>query len=56
MDCENGKEVYIENEEGSGSEIGVRFISEEEQLAVLDFVAEQCQVEEELDEKFEKGE
>lgn len=55
MDCENGKEVYIENEEGSGSEIGVRFISEEEQLAVLDFVAEQCQVEEELSARFEEG-
>ena len=54
MDCENGKEVYIENKEGSGSEIGIRFISEEEQLAVLDFVAEQCQIEEELDEKFRK--
>ena len=52
MDCENGYEVYKDGEVN-----GCRHTTWDEEKEIMDFVAEQFEIETELDDRFEqKGE
>lgn len=47
MDCENGKEVY---QKGFGADFGTRNLTNAERVEVLDFIKEQREVEEMMNE------